>query len=114
MVEEDTGPTRQSRRERVPTTKAAEQEKMGTTIGREWEDSDEDSMGDVIEAQMDVPKAPRPARRQYQLGTPSFLLLVRRKEKGKLEMVDCYFVRLLWFYDGASPSIDQAGEKEKR
>jgi hypothetical protein len=71
MVEEDTGPTRQSRRERVPTTKAAEQKKMGTTIGREWEDSDEDSMGDVIEAQMDVPKAPRPARRQYQLGTPS-------------------------------------------
>jgi hypothetical protein len=71
MVEEDTGPTRQSRRERVPTTKAAEQEKMGTTIGREWEDSDEDSMGDVIKAQMDVPKAPRSAHRQYQLGTPS-------------------------------------------
>jgi hypothetical protein len=70
MMEGDTGPTRQSRRERVPTTKAAEQEKTRTTTGREWEDSDEDPMGDVIEAEMDVPKAPRPPRRQYQLGTP--------------------------------------------
>lgn len=65
MMEEDMGPTHQSRWERVPTTKAVEQEKMGTTIGREWEDSNKDSMGDVIEAQMDVPKVPQPARRQY-------------------------------------------------
>jgi hypothetical protein len=62
MVVENTCPTRQSRRERVLTTKAAERAKMGTTTGGEWEDSDEDSTGEVIEAQVDAPKAPRSLR----------------------------------------------------
>jgi hypothetical protein len=66
MVEKDTGlmrQMRQSHQEHILMMKAAEQEKMGMTIGREWENSNENSIGDVIEAQMDVPKAPQPARR---------------------------------------------------
>lgn len=42
MAAKDMCLTRQSRWERVPTTKVAEQEKIEREIVREWEDSGED------------------------------------------------------------------------
>jgi hypothetical protein len=64
MEGEDALQTRQLRRERVLTTKAAEQEKRRTTTAREWDDSEEENIEVAIEAQMEVPKAPRSIRTQ--------------------------------------------------
>ena len=68
MAGEDTGQTRQLRRERVLTTKAAEQDKRGA---RAWSDSDEDYVEGAIEEQLEVLKAPRPNRMHNRPATPS-------------------------------------------
>lgn len=71
MEWEDASQTRQLRRERVLTSKAAEQEKRRTRSAREWDDSEEEVIEAIIEAQMETPKAPRPIRTQNRLPTPS-------------------------------------------
>ena len=81
MEGEDAFQTRQLRRERVLTTKAAEQEKRRTAGAREWEDSEEEVIEDTIEAQMETPKAPRPKRTQNRPATP-FQITKRGRPKG--------------------------------
>src|SRR4051794_40373271 len=87
-VVEDSGPTRQSRRGRVLTTKALEQEKMkhgGNAVdgnrlatlsqrssqARNWEESDEYDTDNVIEVRPRTPDAPRPDRTQRRPRTPT-------------------------------------------
>lgn len=84
MEGEDASKTRQLSRKRVLTTKAAEQEKRRTTSAREWDDSEEEVTEDTIEAQMEVPKAPRPKRTQNRPATPSQTIKRGRpKEAGR-------------------------------
>lgn len=70
MVGEDTGATRQSRRERTLTTKMLEQEKRKNK-GQNYEDSDGNSTDYAIEVEEGPPRAPRPNRIQSRPRTPS-------------------------------------------
>jgi hypothetical protein len=87
-VVEDSGATRQSRRERILTTKALEQEKMkrGGKVAdgnrfatlsqrpseaRNWEESDECDTDNVIEVMAETPDAPRPDRTRRRPRTPT-------------------------------------------
>ncbi|KAG9239810.1 hypothetical protein BJ878DRAFT_547047 [Calycina marina] len=76
-VAEEAGATRQSRRERILTTKALEQEMMKhggnvddgnrfatlsqrSSEARNWDESDKDNTDNVIEVRPGTPDAPRP------------------------------------------------------
>ena len=87
-VVEDSVPTRQSRRERILTTKALEQDKMKrggkaadgnrfvtlsqrSDEARNWEESDECDTDNVIEVMAETPDAPRPDRTRRRPRTPT-------------------------------------------